>query len=228
MEATPQLVTITNLDSLVAQQMFDIYEYSFPKEQREPINHLRDELSASASKARSGKSGQYALGGLVDGELVVFSIFYYDVAHKLSFLSYFAVSQDSKGQGYGSWMFQELLQYLKKTPFKNAKGLCWEVERPQEANISEIRIIRKKRIAFYEKNGAILLSKIDYIAPPITKKLSSIKYHLMYMSLWEEPGDLSFQSQKSILEFIFFEVYGVKANNPYYQQSLTSLQSFYS
>lgn len=207
----------------MAQQMFDIYAYSFPLEEQDPMADLQSELLASAQKNKEDKGGLYALGGVVDGELITFCLFHYSALYQLGFISFIAVAREAKGKGYGSWMFQEILNYLRKVPNDSLKGVCWEVNVPDEAGHAAEQEIRNKRIRFYEKNGSKTLSHIDYTAPPITAKLPPVAYLLMYKSLHKKSNDLSPEWQKNILKFIFFEIYGVDANQVFYQKALATI-----
>jgi len=223
METIPQLLAITDPYSVMAQQMFEIYQYSFPVEEQEPVAYLQREIEASALKNNQGEGGLYVLGGIVEGELKVFCIFHYSIQYRLGFISFIAVKQDAKGKGYGSWMFQEVLEYLRKQPNKSLRGVCWEVDIPDEAGTVTEKVIRNKRIRFYEKNGSKVLSHIGYTAPPITEKLPPVTYYLMYKSFEKAPDSLSFQWQKNMLEFIFFEIYEVDENNAFYKKTLATI-----
>ncbi|STZ27201.1 hypothetical protein [Myroides odoratus] len=69
-------------------------------------------------------------------------------------MDYFAVTQEAgRGKGIGSLFIQKLISLL------SAKVIILECEIPEEATDSEEKEIRQKRIAFYERNGAILTTE---------------------------------------------------------------------
>ena len=225
---TLQLIEIDDPYSDLARQMFEIYKVSFPEEEREPIATIQQDLSRSLTNEPGDGMIYYALAGVLDNEVLTFVIYHYKAAYGLGYLSYIAAKGNQKGKGYGSWMFQQNLRHLAQVhEHKGGKqallGLCWEVERPDGALTKEETGVREKRIEFYKKNEGILLSAIDFIAPPLAADLPEVPYYLMYHALAPNPG-LSVKLQKTIVDFTLLECYGVTRQNKYYRHTITSIK----
>lgn len=94
------------------------------------------------------------------------------------FLRYYAVGV--RGGGVGTAMLGELADLL------GAEGhrlLVWDVEDPDEAGLSEAHVVEhRRRIAFYERAGGVLLPVTDY-APPHGEDLDGHVPHLRLMCL---------------------------------------------
>lgn len=228
MSDTPQLIEINDPYSDVAQQMFEIYKYSFPEEEQEPIADIQQSLSKTSISKSEDDMAYYALAGVLNNEVIAFVIYHYKAAYGLGYLSYIAAKKKQKGKGYGSWMFQQNLQHLAQIhKHKGSKqallGLCWEVERPEDALTKDEATIREQRIGFYKKNGAILLSDIHFVAPPLAADLPEVPYYLMHHTLSSETN-LSVNSQSTIVDFVLLDCYGVTRQNKYYQHAITSLK----
>ena len=77
------------------------------------------------------------------------------------FLRYYAVGV--RGGGVGTAMLGELAQLLGS---EGSRLLVWDVEDPDEPGLSDDHVLEhRRRIAFYERAGGVLLPVTDY-APP--------------------------------------------------------------
>lgn len=78
-----------------------------------------------------------------------------------TFLRYYAVGV--RGGGVGTAMLGELADLLAS---EDGSLLVWDVEDPDEPGLSEAHVVEhRRRIAFYERAGGVLLPVTDY-APP--------------------------------------------------------------
>jgi hypothetical protein len=60
-------------------------------------------------------------------------------------------------------------------------GLILEVEPPEAAENEEDRALRERRIKSYQRNGAVMLENLDYVAPPVSPGQPSLPFHLMVL-----------------------------------------------
>ena len=67
-------------------------------------------------------------------------------------VSFLAVFEQYRGEGIGTKLLEEI-----KEKFKEKKGIILEVESPEDAISEKDRIIREKRIKFYEKSNYQML-----------------------------------------------------------------------
>ncbi|MCS4239803.1 GNAT superfamily N-acetyltransferase [Myroides gitamensis] len=100
------------------------------------------------------KNNQYAAYALVENQQIKAYASFCWQNKDVVLLDYFAVTQEAgRGKGIGSLFIQKLISLL------SAKVIILECEIPEEATDSEEKEIRQKRIAFYERNGAILTTE---------------------------------------------------------------------
>lgn len=79
------------------------------------------------------------------------------------FLRYFVVDTAQRGRGLGSQLWKTVTSTLSA---EGSTMLVFDVEDPDEADCSpQEKEIRLRRIAFYERNGAILLPINGYLTP---------------------------------------------------------------
>ncbi|WP_300646210.1 hypothetical protein [Nocardioides sp.] len=94
------------------------------------------------------------------------------------FLRYYAVGV--RGGGVGTAMLGELADLLGS---EGSSLLVWDVEDPDEEGLAEEQVVEhRRRIAFYERAGAVLLPVTDY-APPHGDDLGDHVPHLRLMCL---------------------------------------------
>lgn len=94
------------------------------------------------------------------------------------FLRYYAVGV--RGGGVGTAMLGELADLLGS---EGSSLLVWDVEDPDEPGIPEAHVVEhRRRIAFYERAGGVLLPVTDY-APPHGEDLGDHVPHLRLMCL---------------------------------------------
>ena len=131
---------VEKYDSIYYKQVNDIYEKSFPKEERyitldKMIQNQNTELYC-----------------LIDNNQVLGMI--YLIPYKdMIFILYLAVIQESRSKGYGSYILKWCLQkYSDKKIYLN-------IEEVKE-NVKDYET-RKKRLKFYQKNGFFISNYIS-------------------------------------------------------------------
>lgn len=107
-----------------------------------------------------------------DGEAVAYAAFREEDGYIL--LNYFAVHENQRGKGIGS----EFLREIGKL-FADKKGILVEAEHMGYAVDKADEIVRKKRIAFYERCGYVCLHDIDLL-------LFNIHYQILVKPLSED------------------------------------------
>jgi len=110
-------------------------------------------------------------------------------------ITLFAVFKEYRGQGIGSAFLNELHKI-----YINERAIIVEVEKPEEAQTTEEKNKRLRRIAFYEKEGYRLIKEVDYI-------IWDIPMHLMVWSLNICDAMLNKQI-KQIMHQIYFGLLG--------------------
>lgn len=137
-----------------------------------------DELKPFSMIEKLWNKGCYKCYGFYDKAGDVLRAYAFTVADEsadMLLLDYFAVCMEARGQGYGA----AALCLLKET-CTECGGIIIEVEDEASAASKEERLVRKRRIAFYEKNG-VLMTDIRSFA-------FGVDYRLMVMPLKNEPA----------------------------------------
>ena len=140
----------------------------FPKNERRPLLMIKDLF----------RKGLYFCWVLCDNEEVsAYACFMQNHDKKSMLLDYFAVAANKRGSGIGSTFLELLREQL------SGGGVIIECEMPEKASGEKEAEIRKRRIEFYRRNGAVLSDfgwsafGVDYklLWLPLEDQLSEVK-----------------------------------------------------
>ncbi len=128
----------------------------------------RMELRPWFGMERAMKQGKYkAYGYYGKHHLLAYATFYFCKDHPYALLDYLAVVPGLRGRGVGSAFLKSI---LPKVSVKT--GIFIEAESPDSTDNAEEKRIRKRRITFYEKNGASFTG--------VNCRLFGVDYNLLY------------------------------------------------
>jgi ribosomal protein S18 acetylase RimI-like enzyme len=148
----------SELDSRKLSQIRKIYLASFPPSEREPF-------SALAADIRRGRASVWAALG--DGGVQGFGITLALPIQGTAYLAYLAVDPTRRGMGVGGRLFRTILE-MSAAPGEGP-ALVWEVERPEPDATPEDP--KRRRIAFYQRHGGMLLEKVrDFRMPDLAPR----------------------------------------------------------
>lgn len=192
-------------DDVTAEQLAAveaIYEDAFPPDLRAPFETLlADRLVVRVSP-----------GGVPEGLAVLRAL----GATGWVFLRYYAVGV--RGGGVGTSMLGELATLLAS---EGCSLLVWDVEDPDEPGLSDEHVTEhRRRIAFYERAGGVLLPVRDY-APPHGDDLDehAPALRLMCMPL----GDAPVPAARDVLLAAMTLRYDLPADHPAVTRALASI-----
>lgn len=222
-----ELIEITNAKSDFAKQVLKIYKDAFPIETRETGKEIK-------SYIKDAQKGKWEIGEIfrilalkLGDKIVAFSMYSYEFKRRLGYIYYIAVQKDVRQLGIGTRMFLSNLEAIKKDAKLHSNnqplGLCWEVDRPQDVEEIEEQTIREKRIRFYKKCGGILISDVDYLAPPLREGTPELPYYLMFCFADKTETEISVEIIKSIIDILLLKNYGAKKSSKYYQNAINTL-----
>lgn len=149
----------------------------FPEAEVKPLEVIEEAFS----------SGRYSACILEDGHNVSAYASFIRNDNDVVLLDYFAVTQGAgRGGGLGSQFIRELVREVK------TGGFILECEVPEKAANESEKMIRQKRIAFYERNGAIVTDTsaevfgVDFqlLYMPVAKSLEQIDIAKEFMELY--------------------------------------------
>jgi GNAT superfamily N-acetyltransferase len=145
------IVEYKSLNLIQQEQFKNIYLNAFPANERRPIENLLNDLN----------SGNYSIYlYLAEEKVEALACIYTPKNHKLTLLDYFAVVAEQRGKGLGGVFFRNLIEIITGLD----KTLLLEVEDPA---FGDDAIQKTKRIQFYQKNGAALITNYHYILPDL-------------------------------------------------------------
>lgn len=114
----------------------------FPREERSSLNNFKKRITSKNEEVfvfiEDNKEKAYTIIANLENNYIL--------------ISFLAVFKEYRGQGIGT----KLLEEIRET-FKDKKGIILEVESPEDATSEKDRIIRERRIKFYENSNYQIL-----------------------------------------------------------------------
>jgi len=152
------LVELIDVNDDLLLPWLDLYETALPANERELVS---SQLGLLKAKSRNDEKEQVMLAA-IDEQGALFGIIQYQFNRQLSvaLLWYFAVNRELRNKGLGSQMYRELCAQLTSG---GIRALIFEVEIPEDAESKEGRQLAERRIAFYRRLGAKLLTGVHYL-----------------------------------------------------------------
>lgn len=147
-----------------------------------------DELMPWPWMERLILQGKQASVGFYDQQgLAAYAVFVLEGPHSPAVLiNYFAVQPDRRGQGVGSQCLRLLRQALNGT----GVSLLFEVESPEHARDQAELAVRRRRVSFYQRCGAVMTG-VDSV-------LFGVDYHIMLLP--PAGGPLPEQSDEALAQ----------------------------
>lgn len=183
-----------------------IYEESFPPSEREDADHLLARIAAGGCLGLVAESEGEIVGLAVLGELPVAGVRY---------LEYLAVSAGRRGAGIGG-------RLLGRATALGRIGTVWEVEPVASANDGE-RELRRRRVAFYERHGAVLVDAAPGYRAPAMDREGSLPYDLMWLPGPDGPPRLEGDLLRAVVRALLTSGYGRPEDDPLVSDVLARL-----
>ena len=148
-------VPIRNINDRFLLPWLDLYETAFPPHEKILVSSI---LRILRNKRQSEEEGMNIVA-ILDGKDKFIGMAMYQLPPDklVGVLWYIAVIPDQQNKGWGSNIYNGVLAKINP---KTHKALVFEVEIPGETNSSPDA---ERRIHFYQKNGAKLLTGIYYL-----------------------------------------------------------------
>jgi hypothetical protein len=182
-----------------------IYDASFPDAERETRKVILDSLRAGTGLAVRGCLGDRT-AGLATAHLLL--------GPATVFLVYLAVAQDLRARNLGGALLEHVegagaacLVRRGLTPC----GMVWEVDRLDRAVSPEEMHRCRRRIAFFERHGGVVLAR-PYFQPPLGDG-EPVPMHLMFRPAAEK-GLPDAAATEALVRAMYFEKYGAANGIP--------------
>ena len=155
----------TTLQKLNRQQITDIYhtymETDFPPDELRPLEEFMERIDRGIYEC---------LGLYEEGELRAYGYFVKDEAARTVLLDFLAVCPAYRCGGYGGSFLKAMGAY-----YASCRGILIECESEQTAADDKELTVRRRRMAFYEKNGC---------ARTLTRScLFGVEFDILYLAL---------------------------------------------
>jgi GNAT superfamily N-acetyltransferase len=158
METNFTFVEITRLDDPILLSWLDLYETSFPPNEKVLVSNHLEVLHA---RANGGANNDFLLACLdMVGKLRGMARYQLFPDSAFAILWYLATWPDARNQGIGGLFYDHLLSRLDPAA---CKAMLLEVEIPEQAETQEKRLLAQRRLGFYRRHGAFLLQGIKYM-----------------------------------------------------------------
>jgi ribosomal protein S18 acetylase RimI-like enzyme len=147
-----------------AAQFRAIYETSFPPAERQDFDAYAQRITDGA---------RWFFGAFRDDALIGLATFVPNVAPQIHLLEFLAIASDARSSGIGGALLDETTRAL-------AADCLLEVESDDECAPEE-RDWRQRRIRFYERHGAQIVTDLNYLMPCADGQ-STLPMKLMWLS----------------------------------------------
>ena len=149
----------------------------FPREERSSLNNFKKRIINKNEElyifSENGEEKAYTIIANLNNNFIL--------------ISFLAVFEKYRGEGIGTKLLEEI-----KERFKDKKGIILEVESPEDAILEKDKIIRGKRIKFYEKSNYQTLKNTKII-------LGNISFNIMFL---ENKDNIFHKKQLDYLNYI--------------------------
>ncbi|WP_254566214.1 GNAT family N-acetyltransferase [Oscillatoria sp. HE19RPO] len=184
-----EIVQLTDINHPDFQGALQIYLDSFPACERQPLEILETRLSNQLYQWFVAKA---------ENQVVGIALLYPLNLKNFILLDYLGTDKNYRSRGIGRTVMSYLIDLVKN----QEKILLIEVENPQFCEDSEQA---KRRIKFYQNNGAKVLQSVRYLLPPLSGEVPTEM--LLMMVPAELGGQLPGKQVKQLIEQVYQEMY---------------------
>ena len=129
------------------------------------------------------------------------------------------LAETARNAGLGSRLLQGIAADLA---LANAAGIIFEVEPPEDGSAEE-QALRRRRIGFYQRNGARIVEGAEGYRMPDQSKPGSLRMILMWLPLDQQAEMISGQDLRDCIVSIYTEDYDREPDDPLLQSILRTL-----
>jgi ribosomal protein S18 acetylase RimI-like enzyme len=187
---TFQRVTDTDGNDFAAAM--SIYEQSFPSNEKQRIEVLRERIQ---------RGQENLIAGVLEGAVVMMALLWPLAGTRFLLLDYLATAPNYRGMRIAS----HFLDHIKKDLVSANRHLLLEAEDPAYGNN---RTLRAGRVAFYRRNGAKVLKDLRYVLPALDGTHSTE----MVLLMLPPPDTIGSPLVSELISKIYGEVYGRSAD----------------
>ena len=205
-----------------------IYEQSFPVEERDPFEPMLEAIRRR-EKAGSEECEYCHFQVAVEaGQAAGTAFFNYYPKTRMGFIAYLAVHPAWRNRELGARLYHHLVACVAADAQARgsgpAVGVVFEVEVPELGKDADEQALRRRRIGFYQRNGAQVVPGLALIAPPLGRGLPEMPYEIMLHPLEGARLPLGRKEIEAVVETVLGFSYGLPPDSPYYRRTLESIR----
>jgi len=216
--AYPMLVwkEIESSADAALSQFFAMYEASFPIEVMIPPRLI--ETLIERRERLELRLNTLHVGGVFDGDMLVGGAMF-DLLHRsnIGFIDYIFVHPQLRGRRIGQFIYGRLRNSLEQDACvsgqKRLRGVLFEIENEHLAARPAERQLRTKRLRFFLRMGAGIISGVNYVQPPLHPGEEPLPMRLLFHPIGvagEEPSpSLALSWVDDLYTAIYLHEYGV-------------------
>jgi len=153
-----RIVEIGSITDDLLLPWLDLYEIAFPAHEKIPVS---GHLQILKKRARGEACHSHLLAALDENDNLVGLARYGNIEECCcAYLWYLAVIPQVRNQGIGAAIYEDLRM---RAQADDLKAMVFEVEMPSEAATPEDAEIAERRISFYRRMGAKIMTGIQYL-----------------------------------------------------------------
>ena len=151
-------VEITQLEDDLLLPWLDLYEITFPPEEKILVSNFLTHLKDKANRT----GANFIILAAVQSQTTLVGIACYQVFPEqgAAMLWYLAVGSQQRNRGLGGAIYQEIIRRIDPTNFA---ALIMEAEIPELCHTQEACQYATRRIGFYQRQGAFRLGGVHYL-----------------------------------------------------------------
>lgn len=197
-----------------------IYEKSFPVAERQLIEEIKFCLSEGSMELDETRDEHDRILCMTITEI------FRPRHNHLPFLlaCYTAVEEEYRGLGIGT-VHRKKLEELLRGEYSHYVGIITEIESTKVENLApEVLEMRRRRKRFFLKLGLQPIESVDYYFPSITAGEAPIAGELLWVP-FQPSGTLTQDNICNILERIYIDGYGLRADDPFIAKMLAQFSA---
>ncbi len=192
-----------------------IYDEAFPEDGDEGWEWLMQRLAGADNAPGVTPDAYHILVAEEDGQVLGFMAVAFwsqvpEANSALGFGDYLGVCSERRGSGIGGELYRSALATMESDADRAGlafAGMAFDVEDPDLAVTAENRTLRERRIAFYERLGARLLSQVDFWEPALGAA-PALRYRLFF-----HRASRDIESRQLVRE-LYRLIYGLGEDDP--------------
>jgi GNAT superfamily N-acetyltransferase len=187
-QATVRL--LTNRQDPLFWPALEFYVESFPRDEREPLERIARVSEGDPAICDRPKTRVHMAVAELEGRLAGIRYFSYYAAARLGFFIYLAVEVEFRKRGIGAM----LVDFGKEICARDAAELgstldaiFFECERPELAETPAERVVRDRRLEYFQRRGAIIVST-DYFQPALGPDREAVPLYILAYPMTSNPN----------------------------------------